>query len=804
MVARALLVAVFALPALAGGQTAPAPTPPRPEASAVSTSLPVRRVVLYKTGIGYFEHLGRVRDRQDVTIRFTSAQLNDVLKSLTTIDLGRGQVTGISYNSMAPLDQRLGALRLPLDQSATAAGVLGALRGAHVEVTSGAMTIAGRLLSAETTVRGTGPDRVEVQGISIMTADGEMRTFDLTPSVRVRIAERGLRQELGRYLDIVGSTREQDARSMVISTTGSGERQLFVSYISEVPIWKSTYRLVLPEDKRRPLLQGWAIVDNTIGEDWKDVELSLVAGAPQSFIQELSQPYYGRRAVVPMPQSFSMAPQTHQGTLQGGTSSVSGVLRDSAGTPLPAAKVRLFGPAGEAGSSVTDSNGEYALSVPDGVYQLRAELPGFAPAAVHGLRVSSGDVRRQDITMRVGGLSESVTVAAKSDAPGGRGGRALGRDRGVDVGLDGGVAGGMVGGIPNAPRPVAAPIEAENAYMEAANVAAAAGGAQLGDLFEYRMTQPVTLAKDQSALVPILNAEVTVEKVGLWHRNSGSARPLRAVWLSNDSSLTLDGGSISIIDANAFAGEGLIEPLKPGERRLVSYAADLGVLVKSSPEASPTRALRMRAHDGILIQESEERATWTYQARSEESAPVMLVIEHPLRPGWTLASSESPAESTSGAARFRVRLEPRKDTSLVVREVRTGETRVSLFQVNDEWLTQVSSSGVSGAELERALAPVLEKQRALASSNERLMALTREQETITRDQARLRENMKALRGSAEEKPLLQRYARQLDAQETRLDTLKDDITKATLAQEAAGQELARTIATLSFDFAASK
>ena len=555
------LFGVFLLPALAAGQTAPAPGPARPEPAAVSTRLPVRRVVLYKTGIGYFEHLGRVRDRQDVTIRFTSAQLNDVLKSLTTIDLGRGQVTGISYNSMAPLEQRLGALRLPLDQSATAAGVLGALRGARVEVTSGGATIAGRLLSAETTVRGTGAERVEVQGISIVTGDGEMRTFDLSPTVRVRIAEGGLRQELGRYLDIVGSTREQDARSMVISTTGSGERQLFVSYISEVPIWKSTYRLVLPGDKRKPLLQGWAIVDNTIGEDWKEVELALVAGAPQSFIQELSQPYYGRRAVVPMPQNFSLAPQTHQATLQGGMSSVAGVLRDPAGAPLPGATVRLFGPAGEAASTVTDSNGEYALAVPDGVYQLRAELQGFTPGRVDGVRLSSGVIGRQDVTMRVGSISESVTVTAN----GGGAGRASGFRRGT-----GANAGGVVGGIPDAPPPPAAPIEAADAYMKAANLAPAAGATQLGDLFEYRITQPVTLAKDQSALVPILNAEVTAEKVGLWTGNTGSARPFRAVWISNDSSLTLDGGSISIIDANAFAGEGLMEPLKPGERRLVS------------------------------------------------------------------------------------------------------------------------------------------------------------------------------------------------------------------------------------------
>ena len=374
----------------------------------------------------------------------------------------------------------------------------------------------------------------------------------------------------------------------------------------------------------------------------------------------------------------------------------------------------------------------------------------------------------------------------------------------MDRGVGGGVGGGAYRGRPDAPPPPAAPINTADAYMQAASLAPAAGATQLGDLFEYRMSQPVTIAKDQSALVPILNAEVTAEKVGLWNRNTGSARPLRAVWITNDSSLTLDGGSISIIDANAFAGEGLIEPLKPGERRLVSYAADLGVLVKSSPDASPRRVLRVRAHDGILIQESQERASWTYHARSDESVPVTLVIEHPLRPGWTLATGESPAETTVSAARFRITVAPHQEASLVVREARTGETQVALHQVNDAWLTQMSSAGVSGTELERALAPVLEKQRALASINDRWVRLTSEQETIAQDQARVRENMKALRGSAEEKPLLQRYARQLDSQETRLDTLKEEITRTTLAQEAAGQELARTIASLSFDLAGAK
>ena len=292
-------------------------TPPQPAAAEPAAApLPVRRVVLYKNGVGYFEHLGTVRNRQDVSIRFTSSQLNDVLKSLTALDLGKGQIAGISYNSIAPVEQRLSALRLPVGQTASTFELLAALRGARVEVTSGGTTAAGRLLSVERQERATKEQVIAAEVFSVLTDAGEVRTFELTPAVHVRVADRELRQEVGRYLDVVGAGRERDTRVMVISTLGAGARDLFVSYVSEVPLWKSTYRLVFPSNGK-PLLQGWAIVDNTVGEDWNNVELSLVAGAPQSFIQHVSQPYYGQRPTVPMPGNVLMRPQTHQATLEG-------------------------------------------------------------------------------------------------------------------------------------------------------------------------------------------------------------------------------------------------------------------------------------------------------------------------------------------------------------------------------------------------------------------------------------------------------------------------------------------------------
>ncbi len=151
--------------------------------------------------------------------------------------------------------------------------------------------------------------------ISLVSDSGEVRQFDLTSATSVRIAEKELNDEVGRYMHLVASTRDQDVRRLTISTAGAGERELLVSYISEVPIWKCTYRIVIPKDSK-PLLQGWAIVDNTVGEDWDNVELSLIAGAPQSFIQNLSQPYYARRPEVPMPENAMMTPQTEEATLE--------------------------------------------------------------------------------------------------------------------------------------------------------------------------------------------------------------------------------------------------------------------------------------------------------------------------------------------------------------------------------------------------------------------------------------------------------------------------------------------------------
>ena len=360
---------------------------------------------------------------------------------------------------------------------------------------------------------------------------------------------------------------------------------------------------------------------------------------------------------------------------------------------------------------------------------------------------------------------------------------------GLGGGVPGGVVGGVVGGLPEAP------------YEQAAQIQAAAAGRELGDLFEYRLKEPVTLRKNQSALVPIVSADVSAEKVSIWNQAQGSGRPLRAVWITNTSGLTLDGGSMTIIDGNAFAGEGLIEPLKAGERRLVSYAADLGTLVRAQQESAPTRVFRVRARDGILIHDTEDRATTTYTARNESNAPVTLVIEHRMRQGWKLAEGQAPAEGTADAQRFRVVVEPHKETQLRVRELRAGETRVAVGDITEQFAAAGFRGDMLSEDVQRALKPVFDKRAEIASFERELEGLKAQQQQIVEDQTRVRENMKALRGSAEEKQLLQRYARQLDDQENRLEALRKNIAQVNAAIAKAREELSKLIAELSFDHA---
>jgi hypothetical protein len=676
--------------------------------------LPVRHVALYKNGVGYFEHDGRVHGSQTVTIAFTTAQLNDVLKSLTAIDLNGGRITDVSYNSTAPLEERLNTLQIPIGEKTTTAEFLDALRGARVEVRNGSTAIVGRLLSVETvTTQSDDQDKesskpISHTNLSVVTDSGELRTFRLTQSTSVHLLEHDVNQEVGRYLSLIASTRAADVRKMTIAAQGNGDRELMVSYISEVPVWKSTYRIVLPsQPNQKPLLQGWAVVDNTVGEDWDNVELSLIAGAPQSFVQDISKPYYARRPVVGLPELAMLTPQTHEQTLQ-----------------------------------------EFA--------KLQA-----APAPPP-----------------VSAATQSVTV----EAMGGPTSAGTGSGYGVGRGVGGGFAGGVFGATGGKDRAIRREL---TDVMEQEQSTATAQ--DLGDVFEYKIKQPITIHKNQSALVPILQARVDAEKVTLW--SPRERRPLRALWLTNSSGLTLDGGSFSIQEAQTFAGEGLMDAIRPGEKRLISYAADPAVQVKSDVKGEGQRVTLIRIHRGMMFQESQSREHHTYTVRNQDSAERSIVIEHPQRQGWELAGGAKPEETSTSTYRFRVKVDPAQTSSLEFDEVHSFGTTYALSNLTPDQIAIFVRQGFVNDKIEDALRPIMKQKDEVAGFAERIGTLNNQINAIFDDQKRLRENLAALKGGSEERTLAQRYTGELNREEDELGGLRKDLAQAQSQHESANQKL---------------
>jgi hypothetical protein len=768
-----------------------------PAQSPAPDKLPIKRVVLYKNGVGYFEHQGQVQGNQDVAISFTSGQLNDVLKSLTVLDLSGGRITGVNYGSSAPIDRQIGDLRLPIGQKTSLMEFLEAIRGARIEVKSGQQSLSGRLLSIERKTRIAGGNTSEVDFLSLITESGEVRTTELSPAFSVRILERGLPDKVERYLDLASASREPDIRRMSVSTEGAGERSLFLSYISEVPVWKATYRIVLnTKQPKMPLLQGWAIVDNTVGQDWENVQLSLVAGAPQSFIQNLSQPFYTRRPVVPLSEALMTQPQTYQATLIPGLAQIAGTVSDPSGGVVANASVTVYDLNGNRlGSVNTDDRGDYAFnSLPAGQVRLEVNVAGFKKYVHQGVNVGYGAPTRRDVQLQVGSTAESITVTAETARLSTESANVSGNNLG---------RGSNLGGYPltnrNATTRSAAAFAPPNLDAARSSVETAAVAQNLGDLFEYKLKEPISIARNQSAMVPIVQSPIAAEKVSVWNDRTSVARPQRALWLNNTTGVTLDGGSFNVLEQDTFAGEGIFDNIRPNERRLVSYAVDLAINASSRNSTDRQRVTRVRLNKGVLIQESQMLETKTYTFRNEDTAPRTVIVEHPVRAGYSLRGDTKPEETTAQWMRFRLEVGAKQTATLKVEEARPLEASFQISQLNrDQVALFVKERSISPA-VEEALRGVFDQRSAVDSLESQKDGRDEEIHNIYDDQQRIRENLKALTDSANEKALVQRYTKQLDDQENRLDALRRESAQLQTQIDAANEALEKTIQSLSFD-----
>ncbi|MBB5057132.1 hypothetical protein HDF16_001817 [Granulicella aggregans] len=710
-----------------------------PKSEAHSGELPITRVALYKNGVGFFEHVGHVIGDQSVTIDFTSPQLNDVLQSLTAIDLNGGRISGAGYNSTTPLDQQLKTLPLALNGDPSDVDFYNAIRGARVSVTGVGAGITGRLLSIDLRAaksKDTDPNATSSNDdrrfVTVISESGQVRTVELTPTVSVALLDTALHTDVTRYLELLASTRNQGLRHLTLLDRGTGSRELRVSYISEVPVWKSTYRILFSQTAAGTTtdatLQGWSVVDNTTGSDWTNVHLDLIAGAPQSFIQPLSTPYYTRRPEIPLPAEAQLSPQTHES---------GGITPQDAVAPAPPRGVAEM-------SSTVEVNGP--------------------PMAMAG----------------------PIPMSKRDRFFGG--GVGSGSGNGMGPGSGGNTGGGIF-------RPGTGAVSYEQAATNSNSPQTTTSA--FDDFFEYSLTDPITIRKNESALVPILQTKLPIERVTLWSPSEPVA--LRALWITNSSNLTLDRGSFSIVENGSFGGEGLLDPIHPGEKRLLSYAADQAVRVTTDHTNNTRRVIHLTIKNGMLTESSTDVAEVEYLVRNAAPDARLVIVEQPVRQGWTLDSDPKPAETTPTVYRFRVATKPQETVHLHIGERHTNYEYIRLVDRSIEQITLLIKNAKASPAVLAALQPVFDIHNKVVGLDEQIRAREADVAEIAKDQDRLRENMKALKGSAEERDLLKRYTGGLNAQEDKLAAFRSELATLHAQRTAADAEFQAKLGAIDID-----
>ena len=673
-------------------------------AEPVAAELPLEKVVLFTSGVGYFQHGGKVAGNTTVEMSFKAENVNDLLKSMVVEDLGGGTVPAVSYASRDPITKTLGTFAIDLTDDPSIGQILGQLRGERIEVEA-APPATGKIVGVEKRQVPVGDDRsVEKEFITILTADG-LRTLPLDAITRIRLIDEKLQHELEQALAVLALGHDNEKKSVSLAFAGKGERAVRVGYVQEAPVWKTSYRLVLgagaPEaggkqagaEPGRALLQGWAIVENTTDRDWKDVRMALVSGRPISFVMDLYRPLYVPRPVVEPELYASLAPQVY-------------------------------------GQDMATAEREFAKRTDEEKGQAMMDLAAAAPAAAKpAFRPMDAKARR--LQEQQNGL----------------------RDMSAD-GL--------------------------------AAIQSVAAGEALGELFRYEIATPVSIARQRSAMLPIVAEQVEAEKVSVYDDRVMPKHPLAGVRLANTTKLDLMQGPITVFDGGAYAGDARIEHLPAGSSRLLTYAVDLDVEVAPRFEPRPEELVSVKLVKGTLVVSRKLARRKVFEVKNSGSEPVKLLVEHPLEQGWRLVEPAEPAEKTRDRYRFAVTAEPGKATTLAVAEDQVVSQQMALTNVDDGTILMFVNAKVTSPAVKQALIEVIERKREIERLAQERGRREQEIQVVAQEQERIRQNMAQLDRASD---LYTRYVGKFAEQEDRVETLRKEIADLQLQEQQARQAL---------------
>jgi hypothetical protein len=712
-------------------------------------SLPLTQVILFNSGVGYFQREGAVDGAARVDLTFPVTDINDLLKSLVLPDLGDGKVSTVSYDSEEPVDRTLKSFALDLTNNPTLGQILNQARGEKVEVVlqqanaAQPGTLTGQIVGMETQAApGPKDTTIDVDMLNMLCAEG-VREVPLTQVQRLRFLNPSLDGEFRRALEVLAAAHNSQKRTVSVNFAGEGKRTVKVGYVVENPIWKTSYRLVL-DKKGKPSLQGWAIVENTSDEDWKDVKMALISSRPISFQMDLYQPLFIPRPTVEPDLFASLRPPTYQGALNGapGGANLGG---------LPG--LGLGGGLGQQGAAQVGQN---SGQVGQNFGQLGNSANFFNRYQQNGVQI--------DPTT---GLPFNANNDGNSANPKLSYDEMQQRRQQMRQNKD------------NAKKLGSA------LALDPSGVASVANADEIGDYFQYSIEQKVTLPRQKSAMLPTVNQPVEGKRVSIYNEGVQAKFPLLGLRFKNTTGQDLTQGPVSVYEGGAYAGDGRIMDLQPNEERLLSYAIDQGVEIKAEGTVAPQKLISVKVVKGVMQVTHKLRETKCYFVKNRAPEDRDLIIEHPIRQDWKLVTPEKASEVSRDVYRFDLAVAAGQSAKQEVVEERSLLSAVTLASTDDNTIKVFLSGDVAGPKLKEALSKAMDLRGQLAAVQRDLAQLNTQLKAITDDQVRLRANLDKMPATS---AAYKRYLDKFDQQETEIEKIQkgiDEKQEATKTQQAA-------------------
>jgi hypothetical protein len=620
-----------------------------------TADIPLRKVSLYSSGVGFFEHTGQVTGNATLSLPFNINALNDALKSLVIND-SESVTPHVNYPSENTYWRTLQSLKIDISGNRGIVEILQTMKGAEVSISTPAQVllsvpVTGRIVAVDIEERFTPRGEKTVEPAITLNTENGLRRVVVKDVQNITFKDKEIQADLNRALNLIASYRTGGARNLNISLPGKKQRDVSVSYVIPTPIWKVSYRLDL--DARAPLLQGWAIIDNDGDTDWKNVELSLITGRQVSFIQNLYEPYYQSRPHVPLAIAGVAEARTYEDAIRlGGDGAVNQAM------------------AAEPEHAAADS--------------VRAKSMARAPAP-------------------------AASAYMQRDMDGGAYGQAAARGR---------LTGAAV----------------ETAQGQAA-----------GEQFEYRFPKPVSLPRQQSTMLPLVEAPVAVRKTLIFsgsRSENTTIHPQISAELTNNTGMKLPAGAITVFDSGSYAGDALLNFFPQDEKRYISFGDDL--TVSGSSNTASTRLVQsVRISKGLLVFTRNVQYIRTYTIRNGSQEQKQIIIEHPIMFGAALREPEKADSETVSHYRFERTLPAQTSFIFAVKEDRPLEESAALARLPVETLLSYSTSAEMPKNVRDAFAAALELRRKADDARKSLAEFDDLYKRLSSEQERIRKNLEA-------------------------------------------------------------